>query len=85
MDARGGAIVQIPKMHQMSNPIDRRQLVQNPLVCLRGCVRRVGAGYCDYLRMLLCHLIAFDLRLAMLRRLHVPCEELGPAACLRLV
>ena len=85
MDACGGSIVQIPKMHQMSNPIDRCQLVQNPLVCLRGCVRRVGAGYCDYLGMLLCHLIAFDLLLAMLRRLRVPCEEPEPAACQRMV
>ena len=76
MDARGGSIVQIPKMHQMSNPIDCCQLVQNPLVCLRGCVRRVGAGDRDYLGMFLSHLIiAFGLLQAMLRRLRVPCEE----------
>jgi len=75
MDARGGAIVQIPKMHQMSNPIDRCQLVQNPLVCLRGCVRSVGAGDRDYLGMFLGHLIAFGLLQAMHRRLRVPCEE----------
>jgi len=69
MDARGGAIVEIPKMNQMSHPIDCCQLIQNPLVCLRWSEWCVCTGerhdLCHFLghlsRLLLApHFIEFD-------------------------